>query len=635
MVYYGKNPPYAMQTTLTQLYLCTRVPHTKHDNTLSDTHSMKTHTLLHHGRQLLPLALVLGLLISIPSCQKQIVDEETQVIEAAGSYGPSNEQITLPTAFISDDQSPIATAARSRCNNLVSPDQALLLLVGANDLESNTETITAALERGAILAITNPDKTQTAAWCSTHGYSYAGDETNTDDKHLICAFNNHFDYYFLDDFMDDNPSHDYNTLINSFVSWVNTQSQTTNTATYRTKSASTNDIKELFHAQTITHTSHIGIVEGELAHVALSKPDRLTKYTTVDASYTIYPLYSFEANTTSGDFYVVEGTFTIHNAGMYQGQWTKRHGGVKARLCGFYLSAFNIDVTFCDNQMKPYSNVDFPAGATPVPETTIGATTYTSGFSWGLSGSISGGFANNKPTGSLTFGGNVGWNNSTSRQISDLNIEKNAPNGAVNYTLTVNNLPTKGKHDVPSIAKSDLTLNQTWVWHVPATRDNSTENFAIQVNIKPTYQGYHWYSSHADFATRTFNCSSAENDMNFSAKLIAPNRIPTGQLTLVNSSSTYQYLDNIQIWLADNTDPQPNYTITQTIASSSGGAATEGASASLWLPVGDYRIELTRYNLNAQGERTDQLTVKTLNNVTVTLAGNTVVDGGSGTFIAK
>lgn len=589
------------------------------------------------GRSRRPWLLVLCTLIILSfSCKKQTSEEEgIEIIEAPGVAGPSDERIAMPAAFLSGQGTPISSAALARCDNLVSPAQADILFVSGTTLETCTTEIAQALERGALIAITNPDKAETAAWCAANGYTYAGDETNPNDVHLIYAFNAHHDYYFLDDFIDDDPNHNYNTLINSFVTWANTQMESGQGSANQTK-ATPNDIKELFHAQTITHTAHIGIADGELAHVILSRPDRLTKYSTIDVSYTIYPLYSFEANPTSGDFYVVEGTFTVHNAGMYNGQWVNKHGGVRSHLCGFYLSAFDINATFCNAQMQEFTGVSFPAGATPVPETTVGATTYTSGFSWGLNGSITGGVTAGNPTATMTIGGNVGWNNSTSRQISDLNIEKKAPNGQVNHTVTVNNLPSKGHYDVPSIAKSDLTINQTWVWHVPSTRDNSTETFAMQVRMTPTYKGYHWYSSKADFSTRTFTAGSTENDLTFAAKLTAPNRIPTGKLTVVNSSTTHHYLEDIQIWKAESAaDAAPDYTITQTIASSTGGAATEGSSASLWLPVGSYRMELTRYNLNEQGERINQQTVKTLNNLTVTLAGTTVADGGSGSFVVK
>lgn len=566
------------------------------------------------------------------SCKKQPSDEVSiEIIEAPGVTGPSDERITRPAAFLSGQGTPISSAALARCDNLVSPDLADILFVDGTTLDAKTTEITQALLRGALIVVTNPDKAKTAAWCAENGYTYAGDETNPNDQHLIYAFNAHHDYYFLDDFIDDNPNHDHNTLINSFVTWANAQMTGVSGNANRTK-ATPNDIKELFHAQTITHTAHIGIVNGELGHVILSHPDQLTKYGTIDISYTVYPLYSFEANTTSGDFYVVEGTFTVHNADMYNGQWVKKHGGVKSHLCGFYLGTFDIQAALYNEQMQPFTNVSFPAGASPVPETTVGATTYTSGFSWGLNGSITGGVTAGNPTATMTIGGNVGWNNSTSRQISDLNIEKKTPNGIVNHTITVNNLPSKGHYDVPSIAKSDLTINQTWVWHIPSTRDNSTETFAMQVQLVPTYKGYHWYSSKADFAERTFTIE--DNDLTFTAKLIAPSRIPTGQLTLVNSSATHHYLDGIKIWKAESpADAAPDYTITQTIASSTGGSATEGASASLWLPVGNYRIELTRYNLDEQGQRIDQQTVKTLNDLSITLAGTTVADGGSGSFV--
>lgn len=61
-----------------------------------------------------------------------------------------------------------------------------------------------------------------------------------------------------------------------------------------------------------------------LAHVVASKADKLTRSGTIDVAYSVYPLYSFQANGSSaGDYYIVEGTFTVHNDQMYNGSWTK------------------------------------------------------------------------------------------------------------------------------------------------------------------------------------------------------------------------------------------------------------------------------------------------------------------------
>lgn len=366
----------------------------------------------------------------------------------------------------------------------------------------------------------------------------------------------------------------------------------------------------------------------------------MTKSSTIDLSYNIYPLYSFEGSNTQGDFYVVEGTITVHNAGMYNGKWIKKHGGVRAHLCAYYMYGFQIETQLVDDHGVAIPDVSFPAGATPVPESTIGSTSYTSGFTWGLNGSFTGGVSSGKPAATGTFGFSLSWNNSETRQISDLSITKSGSNGSVIHTLDLKNLPTKYSKrddDIPSIAIGDLTLHQTWVWYIPSTTDYSTETFNMRVKIsKAAYYAWHWYmAGGGDFDLRTFN---ATGDFDFTVGLTAPSRVPTGQLTVVNSSQTHHYVEDIKIWnwnSENSYDTDPDYTITQTIISSSGSGTTEGSSASIWLPVGKYHIEATRYNLDTEGNRTDQMTVETIDSREISLAETTVVDCGSGEFTAK
>lgn len=94
----------------------------------------------------------------------------------------------------------------------------------------------------------------------------------------------------------------------------------------------------------------------------MSKADKLTRSGTIDVAYSIYPLYSFQANGSSaGDYYIVEGTFTVHNDQMYNGSWTKKHGGVKSHLCGFYLKKFEVGNTLCATDGTVLPGVNSPA----------------------------------------------------------------------------------------------------------------------------------------------------------------------------------------------------------------------------------------------------------------------------------
>lgn len=584
--------------------------------------------------------------------------EEIEIVEPGGVTMPSEERIAMPVAIVGGGGSALDAALARRCTSRgeLTLGSTGVVIVGCDDMEANTDAIVAAYDNGAIIVVTNPDDELVASWCRSADIPYIGDGDNSDgDDHLLYCFNNRNDFYFLDDFVDDLPDPDHDRALNSFTTWVNTHSREAVRPAMAAMRAFGSrggdiDIAKTFAAQTVTHAYSIGIKDGELAHVALSKADRLTKSSTIDVAYRIYPLYSFRENATFGDFYIVQSSVTVHNGDMFEGQWTKKHGGVHARLGGFYMSKFKLDATFqkvtsstkggkVSDVYSDFDGVNYPAGATPVPESSVGATTYQSGFSWGLNASVSGGFQGKTPTGQIALGGNVGWSNSESRTISDLTIEKNAPGNRVGYVFTVNNLPhTSGgsKHtDIPQIAKSDFTMYQTWVWHVSSTKNNDTDTFGMKVSADVEYKGYHWYSSAADFSVKTFGDALPAGSRTFPVKFLPPNRVPYGQLVLVNTSKSHQYLHSVRIWKSTNSTDKPDYTIGQTIASSQGSSSTAVNSASLALPVGKYRIEAVRCNLSKEGEETDRVEVVSRNDVAITLAKDTNIDGGSIDFKVK
>lgn len=590
-----------------------------------------------------------------------VTGDEIEIVEPGGIHMPSEERIAMPVAIIGGGGSPLDAALSRRCTSRgeLSSGSTGVVIVGSEDMESNTEAIVAAYDNGAIIVVTNPDDERLASWCHSTGIPYIGDGDNSDgDDHLLYCFNNRNDFYFLDDFVDGLPDPDHDNALNSFTTWVNTHSRDAvrpamadmrKFGKFGSRGGDI-DIAKTFAAQTVTHTYSIGIKDGELAHVLWSDADKLTKYSTIDVAYRIYPLYSFKENATSGDFYIVQSSVTVHNGGMFEGQWTKKHGGVYARLGGFYMSRFNIDAAFqkvttirqgdkVSDVYSDFSGVNYPAGATPVPESSVGATTYQSGFSWGLNASVSGGFQGKTPTGQIAFGGNVGWSNSESRTTSDLTIAKNAPGNRVGYAFTVNNLPhTSGGSkytDIPQIAKSDFTMYQTWVWHVPSTKDNDTDTFGMKVSADVEYKGYHWYSTAADFSVKTFNGALPKDSRTLPVKFLPPNRVPYGQLVLVNTSKSHQYLHSVKIWKSTNHTDKPDYKIEQTIASSQGSSSTAVSSATLALPTGKYRIEAVRCNLSEDGEEADRVEVVSRNDIEVLLARDTNVDGGGIDFKVK
>lgn len=183
----------------------------------------------------------------------------------------------------------------------------------------------------------------------------------------------------------------------------------------------------------------------------------------------------------------------------------------------------------------------------------------------------------------------------------------------------VNNRPhtSSGKKytSVPSIASSDFTIHQSWIWYVPSTADNDTKEFAMSVWVKPTYESYHWYSSAADFSTSSWDDAVPEGDRTFRVTLLKPNRIPKGVLELANTKTGREYMTDIRIWKeGSSTSKAPDYTIP---------GSFRGKAATIELPTGRYRVQV---KLGASADLLDPY--HTPGTVEIRLAETTSVDAG-------
>ena len=146
-----------------------------------------------------------------------------------------------------------------------------------------------------------------------------------------------------------------------------------------------------------------------------SDADYLNKDSDVQFTYYIYPLYvhkiSGRTEGVAGDYYIVEGTMTVHNGKLW-GPYQKSHGGCNNRVVGYYMTKAISLVELLDeddtkdlknsNEWKkiavsddepPVSNKHLNSlkfYREPVPQTYIGSTTYTDGVTYGMNISIGG-----------------------------------------------------------------------------------------------------------------------------------------------------------------------------------------------------------------------------------------------------
>ena len=557
-------------------------------------------------------------------------DVTTEETEAGGTCDLDKHKLLVATAYLGASDSPLLQKIKERANTEAEVEEAELVLVDGTTFISNDETIKKAYNRGATIAVVAPNLAELKRWKENNSLGFICHEK---EDLLVYAFNNEYEFYTMDV-----PSVDsddiFHKLSNSFIHWANNKAPVVNRSETR---ANTEDIRAIFNSQSITHTYSI-CVDEEIANVLWSNPDRLTKSSTVDVSYNIYPMHAFSTTTAPGDYYLVEASIVAHNGNMYKGKWTSKHGGVYAHLCGYYMSKLEFNTVFLDENKKEFTSVKFPAGQTPHPGTTVGSTSYTDGFSWGLNGNITGGYSDGFTlTGSIGF--DVGWSSSETRDCQDVEISLNSTPSNIRYSYEIENLPSKAgpstNPSIPKVAVNDMDMFASWVWYVPSATDYSNDKYNLQMSVVPYYKAYHWYSTAADFDSKGPYAAISEGNRTETRALLAPCRIPTGLLTITNTSRERQYVGNIQIWKKGSTSSEPEYTINQTIASNAIGSTGTGTEASIILPVGEYTIKCEMYNKQDGGEKYDIRYLESDGYTTITIGETKILNPSADLVMSK
>lgn len=552
-----------------------------------------------------------------------------EILEPGSSDKITPVMITEPAALLGTASG--AESVMARFTNIVSPDAAKVIVVPGSELSTYSETVMFAYRKGALIVVTAPDESEVAAWCEANKIAYAGFiDPDATDQYQVYSFNNRGSFYFLEkqkpqnDILDDED-----VPLNSFSVWINT------TAGSRRFNGNANSpvINQRFTPQSVTHTFCVSL--DKAAVDAWNDTDMpLSTTTTVDVAYTIYPVHVFETGT---DRYYIEATATVNNPAMYNGEWARVRESswqtVFSRSCGFYMKSanFQADLLKGKGYTRPTASADhvFPDGTTPVPDTTIGSDTYQSGFASEFSGTITGGIDDGKNTLPLAAQGNWRWSNLKERECSGFSIWRvdNASNG-VRYLCNVSGLPDNNSLDVPALAIEPLTFHYSWVWEVSA--NETDENFYLSVNTAPVYQAYRLNQA-GEASLYEF---PANTNSPFCFRLIAPSRIPTGAITMTNSSETFPYVGDITLWRepAGNT---PDFSLDSPLTSA---AAIDGAGVRvnrIVVPAGEYRIDAVRYRIDADQTHTDITPVTSNGPVNVIIASSTDIDFGSDLFIAK
>ncbi len=130
------------------------------------------------------------------------------------------------------------------------------------------------------------------------------------------------------------------------------------------------------------------------------------------------------------DYYLMTSTVSVVSGKMYTGNFTKTHGLVKARICGFYLKSLSSNINILNTAGTPVGRFV----QTPTPETVIGSTSYTTGWSFSIGG------GHRRHVSEISIKKGISISSSTSRTISDCDVLNRHEGSTVGYDYEINNL---------------------------------------------------------------------------------------------------------------------------------------------------------------------------------------------------
>ncbi len=310
----------------------------------------------------------------------------------------------------------------------------------------------------------------------------------------------------------------------------------------------------------------------------------------VTLRHSIYPFYAFEKNNSNGDYYLIKSEVAVTNDKMYQGYMRQLFQDEAKRLqttthiCGFYLREIRVRYELVDKDGKTVG--EFPTGHSPTPLTTVGSTTYTTGFSWSLGAQIRIGIDTLKVSPLIW---NIAYNNEAKRNIQDMDVRNTSSDEIAKYAFTLNNLPSSNtesrytpKLPPPPLSISTNTYAQEFIWRVPSTKDFQGDDvkFTLHQKVEIDYGVCYSLTSPLGRGPRYDLEEYVETVRDSSAiEFIPPCRIPMGMLKITNKNKG-QYIKDITI-AKEGEEPKVL----------SKGSFAYGKSFQIYVDVGKYDVE--------------------------------------------
>ena len=286
-----------------------------------------------------------------------------------------------------------------------------------------------------------------------------------------------------------------------------------------------------------------------------SDPDNLWGAGSVDVDIRVFPVYKQKSNgNQAGDYYIVVSRVIPHNGNMWHPE-NHAHGWTRNRVYGYWLDKMDVVTSLVNANGSAIDNSGIDYFERPIPENKNQSRQYSTGKSFNIGGTLSGGIGDvaGATLGlGLSIGG--GWSSSTSYALDTIeyDVDSSSPS-TVKYHYYTNNIKLEDEMDdvdvnFPRTSRSDFYANTNWAWHVGAAKDNDTQQYKLQTKVDITYASwFHWRGTRQfDSNKKTYSIDIPQ----FSWTLGAPNRVPWGVVALKNSS-TYE-MAHVTVYNKDN-----------------------------------------------------------------------------------
>ena len=499
-------------------------------------------------RFLLISASVLALALFPVSCSKDDPDYGDEVIIEGDYREPSSvvsdEKISFPTCVASILPEELITAVKGRLKETASSaDDALVIvtdMAGCSALD---------VRKDCIVIVCKPS-------------SSVLDQLGVEAGDYLCVA---FQQGRASLCVVNRPSEgmDVDECLNGLVSWVN--------STLRNSTG--NFDESSFWEESSLYTTHSDHVREKITNVVASGHDYLEGEYSIDVQLKVTPMHGFKVSDSEAmDYYLVSSTVSIASGKMYTGNFSKKHGAVNARICGFYLKSLSSNFTIINTSGSPVGRFV----QVPSPETVIGSTSYTTGWNFSIGGGITGGTS---PLISSTTGFSI--SSSTSRTISDCDVLSRHEGPTVGYDYVINNLPRFKSNKItnpPLVSTSTISFYSQWVWAVPAGDYDVKTKYRVKIDLyNLVYGASYFYSGSVNYHDLEF----VQKQHSVTLDLPMPNRAPTGKFDLTNTEEG-TFMTNVKLY---------NKSYPETGGYHDESIYGQGNTCSMFLVAGDYELQ--------------------------------------------